>query len=383
MKIAYFTEALPPVTDGVSNTLVHLIETLQSEKIDFHFYSAAKPDDRPWSDRVTKVVSVPFLLYSYYKVGLPYFDGIDSHLNEFKPDLIHVVSPTLLGIYGINMAKKRKIPVVSSYHTRFVSYFSYYKLQGLEKVGWTFLQWFYGQCAAVYAPSPSAKNELESYNINNVELWCRGINLDRFSPRYNEPALRRKIGIADETPIILFVGRLVREKDLDDVVAVNKILENRGLKFKQVFVGDGPMRSELESRLPNAYFAGYQHGDDLAKWYATADLFFFPSTTETFGNVILEAFASATPAVGVSKGGVQDIIHSGRDGFIARPNDPQDIADKVQILIENKDQRLAFAERAQKTALEYSWDTINLRLLSSYRNLVDKNKNMIYKSQAG
>ncbi len=382
MKIAYFTESLPPLTDGVSNTLVHLIETLEAEKVDFHFYSVVKPEDRPWSDRVTKVVSVPFLLYSYYKVGLPYFDGLDSHLNEFKPDLIHIVSPTLLGIYGISTAKKRKIPVVSSYHTHFVSYFSYYGLQGLEKVGWTFLQWFYSQCAKVYAPSPSAKAELANYDINNVELWRRGINLDRFSARFNNPELRRRIGVDENTPIILFVGRLVKEKDLDDVVAVNKILESKGYSFKQVIVGDGPMRPELEERLPEAYFAGYQHDQDLATWYATADLFLFPSTTETFGNVVLESFASATPAIGVSKGGVQDIINPGKDGYIAKPNDPQDIAQKAAILLADKEKRSRFGRQAQETVLKYSWDAINLRLLSSYQHLVDKSKEKTYKNQA-
>ncbi|MBN1541510.1 glycosyltransferase family 1 protein [candidate division KSB1 bacterium] len=370
MKVAYFTESLPPNTDGVVRTLVRLAETLEQENVDYQFYSPVKPNDESsLSRRVRKVSSVPFFLYSDYKMGIPYFNGLETNLDRFRPDLIHIVSETLLGHYGLVYAKKRKIPVVSSYHTHFVSYFSYYGFSKVEHLGWQFLQWFHNQCDRTYAPSPSAVQELIDRGIHGVELWQRGVDLAHFSPAKRQLDLRRSIG-AEKKPIVLFVGRLVKEKDLDDVVTVNRILMEKGCDFQMVIVGDGPMRGELEEELPNAHYTGYQHGEKLAQWYASSDLFLFPSTTETFGNVILEAFASGLPVVTVDKGGVADIVTDGRDGFVARHNQPHKIADKVQLLLQNPQQRKAMAVEARKSARRYSWSAINKGLLNSYENVL-------------
>ena len=372
MKIAYFTESLPPNTDGVVKTLCRLVDSLESEKVDYTFFSPVKPSaSYPWTHRVKKIFSIPFFLYKDYKMALPYFHGIEATLDQFKPDLIHIVSPTFLGLYGLNYARKRFIPAVSSYHTHFVSYFSYFGLQNFEKLGWDFLQWFHNRCEATYAPSPSAVQELVSKGIQSVELWQRGIETDLFSPNFRSEELRASIGAAD-IPILLFVGRLISHKDLNDLVDAHQILKQKGHRFKTVLIGDGPMREELQEKLPDAHFTGFQYGCDLSKWYASADIFAFPSTTETFGNVILEAFASGIPAVGVKKGGVADLIHHGRDGLLAEPHSPIDFADKLETLITQPDYMKQLGAEARESASHFSWQAINSKLLTSYQTVVDR-----------
>jgi glycosyltransferase involved in cell wall biosynthesis len=370
MKVAYFTESLPPHTDGVSHTLSHLASTLSARDVDFRFFAPFKPDNSiPWSDRVHKVPSIPFFLYRDYRVGLPVLMDITTELDGFDPDIIHIASPTPLGISGLNYARKHDLPAVSSYHTHFISYFPYYRIPFLEGLGWAYMRWFYTQCDATYAPSRSAIDELQSRGIPNVKLCQRGVEIDRFCPGFRDMELRESIG-AGRLPILLFVGRLVKEKDLDDLVDTNNYLQQRGYIYKLVLVGEGPMKSELMQRLPKAHFTGLQRGESLARWYASADVFVFPSTTETFGNVIQEAFASGIPAVGVRKGGVVDLIEESTNGFLAEPNHPKDFAAKVAPLIEHADLRHAMGEKARLMVEHNTWAAINERLLHSYDEVI-------------
>lgn len=366
MKIAYFTESLPPNTDGVVRTICNLTSTLEARGVDYRLFSPFKPDPSfSWSHRVYKLVSLPLALYTDYRLAIPYFHPLDRALDSFRPDLIHVISPSLLGLFGLDYARKRGLPAVSSYHTHFVSYFSYYGFSKVTGPGWRFLHWFHNQFRKTYAPSPSAVRELTDHGIRGVELWQRGVDLRRFSPAYRCDELRRSVG-AHHVPLLLYVGRLVKEKDLDDLVEAAHLLRIRGCRFALAIVGDGPMREELGQALPCAHFLGYQHGDQLSAWYASADAFVFPSTTETFGNVILEAFASGLPAVGVSQGGVADIITHGRDGLLARPHDPRSLADAIQSLLCDEPRRTAMARAALSTAASYRWDAVNEKLINSY-----------------
>lgn len=370
MKIAYFTESLPPLVDGVTRTLCNLVNTLEKGSISYRFFAPVKPEsDVAWRDKVHKVASAPFFLYKYYRIGLPYFNGIDRQLDSFKPDVVHVVSPTLLGLYGIQYAHKNKIPVVASYHTHFVSYFNYYGFSQMEQIGWSYLSWFHNKCARTFTPSASAMRELRQNGVQEVELWPHGVELDRFSPDHRSAALRQSIG-AENKPLLLFVGRLVKEKDLDDLAAASELLRERGHDFALAFVGDGPMKQELQTRLPFAHFAGHQHGGDLARWYASADIFVFPSTTETFGNVIPESFASGVPAVGVAQGGVGDLIMPGVNGLLTRPKSPVDFAATIQVLLDDPSYRAFLGKQARQTVQNASWDAINRRLFSSYEQII-------------
>ncbi len=376
MRIIYFSDSLPPIIDGVTHTLCRLVDTLENEKIEYRFVSPCIPEKNiGWRDKVYSVKSFPFPWYNYYQIGLPYFQGLEAELNSFRPDMVHVVSPTLLGMYGIQYAKRRSISVVSSYHTHFVSYFSYYGFSRLERWGWNFLQWIYNQCDYTFAPSTSAVDELKEKGIRNVGLWQRGVDLKEFSPSFRSPELRRSVAAA-ELPILLYVGRLVKEKDLHDLVGAALLLKEWGHRFKLVFVGDGPMRHQLQQQLPDAHFTGYLQGRDLAQWYASADLFVFPSSTETFGNVILEAFASGLPVVAVNQGGVTNLVTAGVNGLLAKPHDQEEFAHHIEVFLNDTAYRKFLSQKAQNTAKQFDWQSVNKKLIDSYHQIADRKKSL-------
>jgi phosphatidylinositol alpha 1,6-mannosyltransferase len=372
MRIAYFTESLLPLVDGVSLTLARLFGTLERQGVDFRVFSPFQPDTTlSWSDRVDPVRYVHFPPYPDYRVSLPFAQKrLAAELDRYTPDLVHVVSPTPMAVWAQRYAARHKLPAVSSFHTNFVSYFRYYGVRPLEKLGWMYLRWFYNRCAMTYAPSPAMVRELRDRGIRNVELWSRGIDLARFGPRFRDPVLRDTVGADESTPILLMVSRLVREKDLADLVEVDRILHERRVQFRFVLVGDGPMREELEAALPNAHFAGHRTGEALARWYASSDVFVFPSTTETFGNVVLEALASGLPAVVVNRGGPPDQIQHGETGFIARANDPVDLADRLEPLLRDGSLRSQMGRRAAEEAADRDWAVINGRLIESYARVI-------------
>jgi glycosyltransferase involved in cell wall biosynthesis len=303
-------------------------------------------------------------------VSLPGSGGAARELERFAPDLIHLVSPTPMAVWAQRYARRHSIPVVSSFHTNFVSYFRYYGVRALEPGGWRALRWFYRRCERVYAPSLSIMRELREQGIVDVELWSRGIDARAFSPDHRDPALRAELGAGEALPVLLLVSRLVKEKDLADLVEVDRILRERGIAYRLALVGDGPMRAELEASLPHARFAGHQAGEALARWYASADVFVFPSTTETLGNVVLEALASGLPAVVVDRGGPQDLIEPGVTGFVARSNDPADIADRVETLLRDGALRARMGRAARIAAAERDWSAINGRLIESYEGII-------------
>jgi phosphatidylinositol alpha 1,6-mannosyltransferase len=371
VRVVYFTESLYPLVDGVSRTLARLFATLEKRGVEFAIFSPFKPTaEISWRDRVREVGYFRFPPYPDYRVALPYSKGIAADVAAFSPDLIHVVSPTPFCYRGQTIARSLGVPVVASFHTHFVSYFRYYGVRWLEPLGWEILRRFYRGCARVYAPSLSIIRELRLEGIDRVELWSRGIDLERFTPEHRDSRLRELAGADRNTPLLLFVSRLVKEKDLADLVSVARILRERGVRFSLALVGDGPMRSELEHAIPNGLFLGHLSGPELARWYASADAFIFPSTTETLGNVVLEALASGVPAVVVDRGGPQDLIEQGSNGFIANANDPEDIASHVQALLENTELRETMSRQARASARSRNWEEVNGGLLASYAEVI-------------
>ena len=375
MRIVYFTESLFPLVDGVSRTLAQLFSTLQAREVDFRVYSPFVPGPEvPWRDRVREVPYLPLVVNPGYRFALPVGHGIAPELDAWRPDLVHVVSPSPLGRWAIRYSERRDIPLVSSFHTHFVSYFRYYGVPALEGVGWWMLRRFYAHFERVYAPSWSIIRELEGHGLRGLELWSRGIDLRRFGPRFRDPALRASLGADDGTPLLLMVSRLVKEKDLADLVEMDRVLRGHGVRYRLALVGDGPMRGELEQALPDAHFAGHQSGEGLARWYASADVFVFPSTTETFGNVVLEALASGLPAVVVDRGGPPDMIEPGVNGFVAPANRPAELAERVEVLLRDPELRVRMGRSATEGAAERDWGAINGRLLESYAEVVRRRR---------
>jgi phosphatidylinositol alpha 1,6-mannosyltransferase len=325
-----------------------------------------------WRDRVRRARFFRFPLYPDYRISIPPpARSMRRELERFDPQLVHLVSPTPMAIWAGRWARRRGIPVVASFHTHFVSYFRYYGVPWLEGAGWSALRRFYAGCDRVYVPSWSIIRELGEQGIERTELWSRGIDLAGFSPEHRDEARRREVGAGPDAPLVLLVSRLVKEKDLADLVEMDRVLAGRGVRYRLVLVGDGPMRRELERRLPDAFFAGHRTGPELARWYASADVFVFPSTTETLGNVVLEALASGVPSLVSDRGGPQDLITDGENGFVVPANRPDLLADRVAELIENPDVRARMGRVARESARSREWEEINGALLESYAALID------------
>lgn len=382
MRIAYFTESLPPLTDGVSRTLSYLKKTLEKENIDYKFYSPFRPPENNWDGKVYKIISTPFPLYTRYRVSLPSFHDLAHSLDKFRPDIIHVCSPFLSGLAAYRFGRERKIPVVNSFHTRFISYLKYYGHGWLEAYGWRYLRWFYNRGDMSFVPSMTTIRELSEKGFENLVLWARGIDIDSFSPRYADRSLKLKWS-PDGKPVAIFVGRLVAEKDIETLIEAHRILMKRNVEYQLVMVGGGPLKQKIERSIPDAVLTGHLEGEDLSRAYASADLFVFPSTTESFGNVIQEAAASGIPAVGAAEGGVKDLIRDGETGFLARPKDVSDFADKMERLLVNDSLRNSFAAEAFETATRKSWDNINRGLIDDYREVIEtkKDKSALSRSQ--
>lgn len=371
MRIAYFTESLLPHVDGVSRTLARLFRTLEGREIEFRVYAPFQPEPEiSWHDRVRPVPFVRFPPYPDYRISLPFARGVGKELRHWRPDLVHLVSPTPMASWAARWARQNDIPAVASFHTHFVSYFRFYGVPRLEGFGWALLRRFYARSDRVYVPSHALIRELAEHGITHTELWSRGIDRSHFGPEHRDPVLRATVGADEQHPLLLLVSRLVREKDLADLVEMHDILRKRDVPFRLVLVGDGPMREELEAGLPDAYFAGHQSGRNLARWYASADVFVFPSTTETFGNVVLESLASGVPAVVADRGGPPEQIAAGQNGLIAPANDPTGLADRVEMLLRDPEARERMGRAALAGAARHDWDAVNGELIASYREVI-------------
>jgi phosphatidylinositol alpha 1,6-mannosyltransferase len=370
VRIAYFTESCLPLVDGVSLTLAHLFGALERAGHEFRVYSPFVPDTGvSWHGRVRRVRSMAFPAYPDYRVSLPGGRAVGRDLDAFEPDIIHVVSPTPMALWAQAQARRRGLPVVATFHTHFVAYARHYGVSWLEPAFWLLLRRFHARCTATYAPSRSMVAELQARGVPRVRLWSRGVDAERFQPGRRDAALRASLGADEATPLLLLVSRLVREKDLAELVEMDERLRARGLSYRFALVGDGPMRAELEAALPHAHFPGHQGGAELARWYASADVFVFPSTTETFGNVVLEALASGLPAVVVDRGGPQDVVAQGRTGFIVDAGDAAALADAVGTLLADAPRRRTMSAAARASARGWEWDAVTAQLIREYESL--------------
>lgn len=369
MRIALYTGTFVKDKDGVARTLYEFVNCIKDEGHEVKVWS---PDisEKVNEDKVkvTKLVSIPVLLYPDYKVG---FFGARAkmQLDEFAPDIIHVSTPDLVGREFLQYGRRNNIPVVSVYHTDFPSYLSYYNLEPLSPPVWGYLRWFYNQSHYTLVPTETMGKKLKGKGIDNIHIWSRGIKSSRFSPEKRSEKIRDKWGV-DGKFTILYSGRFVWYKDLKDFIGVYDRLMNKRDDVAFVLLGSGPIEKELKEAMPDAVFPGYLTGDDLGIAYASADLFFFPSTTETFGNVVQEALASGTPAVVSDKGGCKDIVNTSGGGLVSRSNDIRSFQKNIEKIIDNKDLYRELRNNGLNYGMKRSWKRINRELLRIYGDLV-------------
>jgi len=370
MRLAYFTDSLPPLTDGVARTYTWLARALDEAGVDFRFFSPMVPEEaQPWRGRVHGQASFAFPLYRHYRVALPSPAAIFAHLDAFKPDMVQVAAPTPLGFMGQYYARRRGLPTVSSYHTHFADYFPYYHLGFLQRPGWGLLRRFHNAGLRTYVPSRLCMDRLQGLGFTNLELWERGLDAESFSPRFRSPEERLRWAKDDEL-LCLYAGRLVADKDLRVLAGALEQARKQGLKLRCVFAGDGPLRAELQARLPQDHFPGFVRGEALARLYASSDLFVFPSPNETFGNVVLEAMASGLPVLAVDAGGPVDLVDQGRSGVLVRPGDVQAFAAALLSLGRDPGKRRSMGAHSLSRAQRYHWRSVHGRLIASYERLL-------------
>ncbi|QXD13709.1 glycosyltransferase family 1 protein [Rhodocaloribacter litoris] len=372
-RIALFTGAYNHIADGVSLTLNRLVAYLEDRDVEVEVF-APTVDHPPIRHNGTLIPVPSFALpgRSEYRVSLGLSRTARRALRLFKPTLFHVATPDFLGLHAMRMAMLWKTPIVSSYHTHFSSYLSYYNIEWLDRPIWLWLRWYYARCAHLYVPTPTMIDVLKAHGVRaNFRLWPRGVDTGRFNPQRRDPGWRRTLGIEDDEVVVAFVGRLVREKGTDIFAGVIKGLRRRGIPHRTLIVGDGPARPELAARLPEAVFTGFLAGEELARAYASADVFVFPSATETFGNVTLEAMASGLPAVCADAPGSNSLVVHGETGYLAPPGRTDVFLEYVVNLVEDAALRRQMSRAALQRARTYDWDAVMARMLTYYDEILN------------
>ena len=317
------------------------------------------------------VPSIPLPGRPEYRLALGLSRRARRELRTFQPDIMHIAVPDLLGYQALRFGQKSGLPVVASYHTRYESYLKYYGLGLLRRPVCGYLNHFYNSCREIYAPSPSMAEALEAEGVASpIRLWSRGVDPSRFDPNKRSEDWRRKHGIGSGEFVVSFVSRLVREKEIGTLVQALEGLQRENIAHRSVIVGDGPARQFLESKLPKSIFTGFLVGEELALAYSSSDLFLFPSDTETFGNVTLEAMASGLAAVCADACGNRSLVVPGVTGFLAEPGHPEQFIEHIRLLANDAVLRCTMGVAARKRSLEFSWEAAMARLLGYYRALL-------------
>jgi phosphatidylinositol alpha 1,6-mannosyltransferase len=367
LRVALFSGAYNHIADGVSLTLNRLVAFLEQQGATIQVYAPTVPNPPlKHAGTLVPVRSISAPGRPEYRVSLGLSGDALDNLTEFRPDLFHIATPDLLGLAALRTATRTRKPIVASYHTHFASYLRYYRLGFLESSTWGYLRWFYGHCRQIYVPTRSMIDVLNQHGITqNIRIWPRGVESNLFTPAKRSLEWRNARDIDDSDVVIIFVSRLVTEKGLDVVIDVIHELERRNVAHRCVIVGEGPERARLQSSLPKAMFEGHLSGDSLATAYASSDIFLFPSDTETFGNVTLEALSSGLPAVVANATGSNALVADGVNGYLAQPRNAGDFTEHVQRLATVPELRSRMSRAARSSVEPYEWSQV-LQLISSY-----------------
>lgn len=372
MRIAIFTDTFLPQVSGVTNTLKRLGDYLESEQMDYIFITPDQKSDSDIPYNMEKFFSAPLAFYPECRITVLNWARMCKRIDAFSPDLIFLMTEFSVGLSGLRYGKKKGIPVVSNYSTNFATILGSYKLSPLIKPLNKYLSWFHNEADLTVTPSRESEKVLQALEVARTAIFTRGIDFHRFSPLKRSSKLREDLKIGDRI-LLLYVGRLSPEKDLD-VLRDAMCLLNQGFedRISLMITGDGPMKDELVQTMPeNVIFTGYKKGESLAEIYASADIFAFPSSFETFGNVVLEAMASGVPAVGVGQGGVVNIIDHGKTGYLAEPKNPESFAAYLSKLIVNDVERKSFASQGRAYAASKSWKSVFDDLMGLFGDVSD------------
>tara|TARA_Y100001968_G_scaffold310656_1_gene331830 strand:+ start:184 stop:1332 length:1149 start_codon:yes stop_codon:yes gene_type:complete len=380
VKIAFFTETFLPKVDGIVTRLTKTVQHLVEAGDEVIVFCPEGCPSNYMGAKVVGVAAMPLPLYPELKLGLP-GPAVSEALENFKPDLVHVVNPAVLGLGGIWLAKTNNIPLIASYHTHLPKYLEHYGMGMLEPLLWELLKAAHNQAILNLCTSTAMVNELSDKGINQTALWQRGVDTETFKPELRNKNMRQRLlgQYSDEGSLLIYVGRLSAEKQIERIKPVLDALPNTRLAL----VGDGPHRSQLEKvfdQTPTT-FVGYLAGEELASAYACGDAFLFPSSTETLGLVLLEAMAAGCPVVGANRGGIPDIITDGENGCLYNPDGVNDgassLIEATQKILGDAIDRQTMRKAAREEAERWNWASATEQLRNYYRDVLKNNAKQI------
>ena len=362
LRVAVVTETYPPEINGVALTIQHMVEGLRWRH---HQIQVIRPrqgkDDRPAITANLQQILLPGFAIPRYpnlQLGLPAGSALRQLWRERRPDVVHIVTEGPLGWSALNQALKLDIPVTSDFHTNFHSYTQHYGIGWMRRPIASYLRRLHNRARLTLVPDHGLRDELEAQGYHNLSIVGRGVDTDLFNPARRNLVLRRSWGVGENGLVAVYVGRLAAEKNLEAVVDAFAAMRARHPRAKLVWVGDGPQRALLQARNPGHIFAGMQTGTDLAEHYASADVFLFPSLTETFGNVTLEAMASGLAVVAYNYAAAAEHIRHGENGLVAEFGNQSRFCDQAAVLAGRPEMVARLGVNARHSADGLAWSKI-------------------------
>ncbi|MGN6849761.1 MAG: glycosyltransferase family 4 protein [Sphingomicrobium sp.] len=378
LRVALFSGNYNYVRDGANQALNRLVEYLLRQGVNVRVYSPTVPEPAfPATGDLVDVPAIPVPGRSEYRLPIALPARVRRDLAEFDPNIVHISSPDIVGHRAITWARRHKIAAVASVHTRFDTYLAYYHLQALEPLARGIMRRLYRRCEVVLAPAESTAAILRAQRMNrDITMWARGIDREQFNPERRDMEWRRSEGIADDEMVIAFLGRVVMEKGLDVFAEAVRTFATLGLKYHVLVIGEGPARPWFEQQLPDAAFIGQQTGTDLARALASADVLLNPSITEAFGNVTLEAMASALPVIAADATGASNLVRSGVTGTLVDGTSAVEFAEALEAYARDPELRRRHGEGGLAVAKIMDWDTINSAVIRAYRHALVKRERL-------
>lgn len=379
LRVSIVTETYPPEVNGVARTLACLVEGLRERNHEIQLIrpnqSKAEPRGEQASDDVlfheVLMRGLPIPRYPHLRMGLTSKKTLVSLWARRRPDVVHIATEGPMGWSALQAAVQLKLPVCSDFRTNFHAYSKHYGMGWLHKPIMAYLRKFHNLTACTMTPDEGLRQELSDYGFRNVEVVSRGVDTRLFDPARRSPALRQSWGVAPDDLVVLHVGRLAPEKNLGTLTMAFEALRRVQPRARLVLVGDGPSRKELQARCPDAVFAGMRHGEDLAAHYASGDLFVFPSVTETFGNVTLEALASGLPVLAYDYAAASQLVQSGRQGALAPFGNMSEFVRLAAQLAADPAGLREMGLQAREAACQASWERIISRIEGLYHALTE------------
>lgn len=363
LKIAVVTETYPPDINGVAHTLSKIVLGLRERG---HVVCLVRPRqqagqtaDHTSNFEEVLVRGIPIPFYKQLRMGLPAKRELLKLWTRQRPDVVHIATEGPLGWSALQAARKLKLPISTDFRTNFHAYSQHYGLAWLSGAILAYMKKFHNSAHATMVPTANLAQELDRKGFKDLHVVPRGVETQLFSPTMRDAALRAQWGVQDASPVMLYVGRIAVEKNLQLVIKTYQAARQLQPGLRLVMVGDGPMRAELEQAQDRGIiFAGFRTGEDLARHYASADVFVFASKTETFGNVTLEAMASGLAVVAFDHAAAGDIICNGVNGMLADPLSEASFVMAAQSLLNAPDNLRAIGLRAAATAASMGWPSI-------------------------